>query len=282
MVYGRDSSSVPPSDRLVDPPRQGAWRMEKGCRWSPGGARVAAAISASAGAVSGARCTTCHRDAPIAVAASEEYVATLLRRYLSLPGTPDFVRPADRRCARALYRRGVPLATAEAALVVAAARRTLRSPKRPPLAAIRALHYFLPVIEELLEQPLVPGYVQYLAGRLRPARRGSRSASAGAPGSRTTTVDRRPRPLQPRSRCRRADATARVTVHRGWRLVPGRHGCAVAHGAILQELHAGPAPWRASLSMDDERNSTRAPLPGARPPPAGSPDERTNDYTTGA
>jgi hypothetical protein len=30
-----------------------------------------------------------------------------------------------------------------------------------------ALHYFLPVMEELLEQPLEPECVQYLAGRLR-------------------------------------------------------------------------------------------------------------------
>lgn len=107
--------------------------------------------------------------------ASEQYVAALLRRYLSLPGTPDCVRPADRRCARALYRRGVSLVTAEAALVVATARRTLRSPERPPLPPIRALHYFLPVIDELLEQPLESDYVQYLAGRLRPWMKANRS-----------------------------------------------------------------------------------------------------------
>lgn len=112
--------------------------------------------------------TTCQPHVATDIAASEEYVAALLHQYLSLPGTPGCVRPADRRCARALYRRGVSLATAQAALIVAAARRTFRSPERPPLATIRALHYFLPVIEELLEQPLEPGYVAYLARRLEP------------------------------------------------------------------------------------------------------------------
>lgn len=122
-----------------------------------------------------ARASTCRTDGSTGAGAAENYVAALLRQYLSLPGTPDRVRAADRRCARTLYQRGVSLATAEAALVVAAARRTLRSLERPPLAPIRALHYFLPVIEELLEQPLVPGYVQYLAGRLRPWMKPNRS-----------------------------------------------------------------------------------------------------------
>jgi len=31
---------------------------------------------------------------------------------------------------------------------------------------VRTLHYFLPVIEEVLELPPDPGYVQYLAGKL--------------------------------------------------------------------------------------------------------------------
>jgi hypothetical protein len=119
--------------------------------------------------------TTCQSQVPTDIAASEEYVAGLLRQYLSLPGTPDRARPADRRCARALYRRGVSLATARAALTVAAARRTFRSPERPPLALIRALHYFLPVIDELLEQPIEPDYVAYLARRLQPWMKPSRA-----------------------------------------------------------------------------------------------------------
>jgi hypothetical protein len=60
----------------------------------------------------------------------------------------------------------VPLRTVRAALLLAAARRTLRS--GPPLPPVRTLHYFLPVIDEVLQQPLEPGYVDYLAARLRP------------------------------------------------------------------------------------------------------------------
>jgi hypothetical protein len=33
---------------------------------------------------------------------------------------------------------------------------------------VRSLHYFLPVVEEVLEQPPDPGYLQYLAGKLQP------------------------------------------------------------------------------------------------------------------
>ena len=94
------------------------------------------------------------------------YLEAVLTAYSSLPGTP--VRPSrqDRRLARDLCRRGVPLSTVRAALLLAAARRTIRS--GPPLPPVRTLHYFLPAIEEVLQQPLVPGYVEYLAAKLKP------------------------------------------------------------------------------------------------------------------
>jgi hypothetical protein len=60
----------------------------------------------------------------------------------------------------------VPLRTVRSALVLAVARRTLRS--GPPLPPVRTLHYFLPAIEEVLEQPLDPGYVDYLDAKLKP------------------------------------------------------------------------------------------------------------------
>jgi hypothetical protein len=52
------------------------------------------------------------------------------------------------------------------ALLLATARRTLRS--GPPLPPVRTLHYFLPAIDEVLEHPPDPGYVEYLAAKLRP------------------------------------------------------------------------------------------------------------------
>ena len=59
-------------------------------------------------------------------------------------------------------------AVVEAALLLAAVRRTFRPEGAAVLSPIRGLHYFLPVIDELLAQPPVPGYVEYLVGKLRP------------------------------------------------------------------------------------------------------------------
>ena len=94
------------------------------------------------------------------------YLDSVLTTYSALPGTP--LRPSrqDRRLALDLCRRGVPLRAVRTALLLAAARRTIRS--GPPLPPVRTLHYFLPVIEEVLELPPDPGYVEYLAAKLRP------------------------------------------------------------------------------------------------------------------
>jgi len=93
------------------------------------------------------------------------YIEAVLATYSSLPGTPARPSRQDRRLARDLCRRGVPLRTVRAALLLAAARRTLRS--GPPLPPVRTLHYFLPAIEEVLEQPPDPAYVEYLASKLQ-------------------------------------------------------------------------------------------------------------------
>lgn len=95
-----------------------------------------------------------------------EYVRAVLECYLWLPGTADVTSRHDRRCAQQLYRRGVTLDVVKSAMVVAVARRTFR--RGPPLPRVRAVHYFLPVVEEMLECPCEPGYVQYLEDRLRP------------------------------------------------------------------------------------------------------------------
>lgn len=92
----------------------------------------------------------------------ERYVATVLAAYRRTPGTLGTVRPADRRLAADLHDRGVPLAVVEAALSLAAARRTTQPDGTPPLDPIRSLHYFLPVITELLERPPDPAYLAYL------------------------------------------------------------------------------------------------------------------------
>jgi hypothetical protein len=104
------------------------------------------------------------------------YLEAVLGTYTALPGTPDRSSRQDRRLARDLCRRGVPLRVVRAALILATARRTLRS--GPPLPPVRTLHYFLPAIDEVIHYPLEPGYVDYLAGRLRTA--GQNNAPLGA------------------------------------------------------------------------------------------------------
>lgn len=96
----------------------------------------------------------------------EAYVRQLIAAYRRLPGTLGRPRSADRRLADDLHRRGVPLATVEAALLLATARRRVRPPVAAPLPPIRSLHYFLPIIEELLQHPPPAGYLATLRTRL--------------------------------------------------------------------------------------------------------------------
>jgi hypothetical protein len=85
-----------------------------------------------------------------------------------LPGTPTRASRHDRRLVETLHERGVPLAVVRAALLLGAARRSFRSEQAPALPPIRTLHYFVPIIEELLEQPVASGYLEYLEQRLSP------------------------------------------------------------------------------------------------------------------
>ena len=98
------------------------------------------------------------------------YVQAVLGRYLWLPDTPNRTSRHDRGLARTLYDRGIPLIVVEAALLLAAARRALREPYLAPLPRIRSMHYFLPVVQEVLENSKDPDhdYLVCLLRRLRP------------------------------------------------------------------------------------------------------------------
>jgi hypothetical protein len=97
-----------------------------------------------------------------------DYVKAVIATYASLPGTPERASHRDRQLARELYRRGLPFQTVRAAFLLAAARRTFRSAEARKLSAVRTLYYFLPAIEEMTDQPPDPGYIDYLAMKLRP------------------------------------------------------------------------------------------------------------------
>jgi hypothetical protein len=91
----------------------------------------------------------------------------VLEVYRQTPGTTGCVRRPDRLVAIQLHQRGVPLTVVQNALVLAAARRTIRPDTAPPLATVRSLAYFLPVIEEVLQLKVSPDYFQYLRRRLQ-------------------------------------------------------------------------------------------------------------------
>jgi hypothetical protein len=95
-----------------------------------------------------------------------EYVRRLLEAYRATPGVGGAVRRPDRVLAAQLYERGVPLEAVENALTLAAARRLARPAEAPPLATIRSLAYFSPVIEEVLRLQAGPEYFHHLRNRI--------------------------------------------------------------------------------------------------------------------
>jgi len=127
-----------------------------------------------------------HSDGP-------DFISAVLTLYLGLPETP--VRPSaqDRRHARQLYDRNVPLRVIESAFLLASLRRLVRPADLPPLTPIRSLAYFQPVIEELLANPAPDNYVEYLRLKLQHIARTKASPTDQSPavGQKTTFSDGR-------------------------------------------------------------------------------------------
>jgi hypothetical protein len=101
---------------------------------------------------------------------AQTYLPSLVALYIRLPDTPGRLSRCDLRLARHLLDRQIPLTVIETAFLLASARRACRRAEAPPLGPIRSLHYFLPVIEEVLENPLPDSYLAYLRRKvaLRP------------------------------------------------------------------------------------------------------------------
>jgi len=93
----------------------------------------------------------------------DEYVRRVLHAYRATPGTTGIVRRADRLLAGELYDRGVLVEAVENAFLLAAARRLIRP---VPLPAVRSLHYFLPVIEEVQSLEVGQDYFRYLKSKI--------------------------------------------------------------------------------------------------------------------
>ena len=98
----------------------------------------------------------------------DAYRQALIDLYLRLPDTPRHLSRFDLRLVRQLWERQIPLKVIQTAFLLASARRAARRPNAIPLGPIRSLHYFLPVIEELLHTPHHHGdaYLNYLRSRV--------------------------------------------------------------------------------------------------------------------
>jgi hypothetical protein len=94
------------------------------------------------------------------------YVNKLLELYLKLPDTPLRTSRYDRQLAFKLYQQNVSLEIVEAALLLGSARRIFRDPSYPPLGPIRSLHYFLPLIQEVIATHPPDDYLNYLRHKL--------------------------------------------------------------------------------------------------------------------
>ena len=92
----------------------------------------------------------------------QDYIRKVLDAYRHTPGTTGVVRRNDRLLAAALYDRGIPRLAIENALLLAAARRLVRSPDAPALQPVRSLSYVMPVIDEVLQVRVSPDYYRYL------------------------------------------------------------------------------------------------------------------------
>jgi len=91
----------------------------------------------------------------------EAYVKRILNAYLHLPDTPSRTNSLDRKLAEDLFGRNLSPETVENAMLLAVARRHARK-NQLPLGPIRSLHYFLPIIQELIASPLPESYFDYL------------------------------------------------------------------------------------------------------------------------
>ena len=100
---------------------------------------------------------------------SETYVCAVRDLYIQLPITAGRFNRSDHLLAKNLFHRQISIKIVQSALFLATARRLARSPDAPALAPVRSLHYFLPVIDEILRNPLTPSYVRYLESKIRDA-----------------------------------------------------------------------------------------------------------------
>lgn len=98
----------------------------------------------------------------------QAYVDAIVTNYVRLPGTPLHPSRLDRRFARLLFERRVPLRVVYAAFVLATVRREIRPANIPPFPDIRTLRYFQGAIDEVIHTRPDPDYIRYIAEKIKP------------------------------------------------------------------------------------------------------------------
>ena len=101
--------------------------------------------------------------------ACQQYIQAVLDRYRHTPGVLGQVRRADRQLAQRLYEDRVPFYVIDRACILAAARRIKNNAFSTPLPPIRSLHYFLPIIHEVIHRPPGPRDIQEMRALLHAA-----------------------------------------------------------------------------------------------------------------
>jgi hypothetical protein len=91
------------------------------------------------------------------------FVRAVLDLYLGLPDTAARRSSrSDINLARQLFNRGVAFEIVSAAMLLASAGRFARTNTAPSPPPVRSLHYFLPVIDELLASRESPDYLRHI------------------------------------------------------------------------------------------------------------------------
>ena len=108
------------------------------------------------------------------------YIGTVLDLYARMPCSAFPARHSDRALAGSFYERRIPIDIIEAALLLGLARRLCRDDGALPLPAVRSLHYFKSIVEEVLAKPLPSDYIRYLRLKICSAA-GSHVAEGGNP-----------------------------------------------------------------------------------------------------
>ena len=91
-----------------------------------------------------------------------EYINRIKNKYLEVHDTPNWFNKSDYQLAERLFEQGIRVEDVETAILLASARRFCRSTRLPKLNPIRSFYYFVPVIEEVVQESYPQEYLQYL------------------------------------------------------------------------------------------------------------------------